>query len=108
MVDSPSMKKLNKSLLILSLSLLSISGFAKTKQSELVEYLQNTYADQGQSYPILIIDQDEIDLRYALNDAYGSDDAKEKKRVEIFREYILEKSGVDLDTRDVVSPIPPL
>ena len=102
MVDSPSMKKLNKSLLILSLSLLSISGFAKTKQSELVEYLQNTYADQGQSYPILIIDQDEIDLRYALNDAYGSDDAKEKKRVEIFREYILEKSGVDLDTRDVV------
>ncbi len=102
------MKGLSQKTLALIVSsimgLLSPSLLAKTEQSQWIDYLQRTYTDQGQGYPILIVDQDEVDLRYALQNALGADDAddtKEKRRIEILKEYILEKTGVDLALRDV-------
>ncbi len=95
---------LKLSLLLSCFSIVSISSvFAKTKQSELVEYLQETYTDQGQSYPILIMDQDEIEVRYARQNAFGEDEAKEKLRASILKEYIEEKSGVALKANDANS-----
>ncbi len=74
--------------------------YALTEQSQLVKYLQEQYADQGQNYPILIMDQDEIELRYAKENAFGSDEAKEKLRSTILAQYVQEKTGVELNSNE--------
>ena len=76
--------------------------YALTQQSQLIQYLQDQYADQGQNYPVLIIDQDEIELRYAKENAFGSDEEKEKLRSKILAQYVLENTGVQLTSNDAL------
>ncbi|MAF77078.1 MAG: hypothetical protein CME63_01150 [Halobacteriovoraceae bacterium] len=101
------MEKISRNLKkLLSLCLLfqmSSIVYAKTLHSELVEYLQTKYTQQGQEYPILIMDQDEIDLRYAVGNATGDDDESEKRRAQILKAYVAEQIGVELSDTEASS-----
>lgn len=92
-------------LLLLSLCLFSASTFAvvPTKFSELIQYAQKTYADKFTDYPILIFDLDEVEMRYAKAKVYGEGKELEKKRTQIVKQYVLEKTGVELDDNDAMT-----
>lgn len=83
--------------------LLSINTFAKTEFSKTIEYVQKTYADLSTKYPILIFDLDEIEFRYAKAKVFGDSKELEKKRQEIVKQYVREKTGLELTDNDAMT-----
>lgn len=69
---------------------------AQTSSSKLVSYIQSKYAQQSKKYPILIFDKDEVHYRFAKSNVFGDSKDLEKKRIQIVKKYVIEKSGVDL------------
>ena len=61
------MKKISVALL----ALLTLPAFGKTEFSQLVDYVQKTYASKYQDHPILVFDLDEVEYRFAKAGVFG-------------------------------------
>ncbi len=92
-----------KVLSALLFGLVVTSTFGQTSFSGLVQYVQKTYADKFEKYPILIFDMDEVELRYAKANAFGEGKEKEKERAAIVKAYVLEKTGVELQDNEAMT-----
>lgn len=91
-----------KKMIALALSLLALNGYANTNLSQLVSYVQKTYAVNFKDYPILIFDMDEIEFRYAQAKVFGKGKDLEKKRAQIIKKYVLEETGVELQDNEAM------
>ncbi len=83
--------------------ILSSVSMAKSEFSQIVEYVQKTYADKFTDHPILVFDMDELETRYALKKAFGKEKEKEEQRAEILMKYVKEEIGVELTLREAMS-----
>jgi hypothetical protein len=93
----PNYKIFKITLLVLTLLFCTIT-LGKTRFSDRIDYIQNKYASQFESYPILIFDKDELHFRFAKSNAFG--DTNEAKRVEIVKSYVFEKTGIEIEYND--------
>lgn len=79
--------------LFLALSLLlSLTAQAESSYSRFLREIQEKYLRNAAPYPILIMDRDELEWRFALGGAVDDQQGREK----IVREYVKEKTGVTI------------
>ena len=91
---------MQKSLIFLLVFLTSFSAWATLPVSykELIKYVQKNYADKNTEYPIHIVDRDEVEWLFAQKLAFGKENSQ--KRIDIIKEYIMSKTGVEIDDND--------
>ena len=86
------MNKIKLLFLALFVSFHAPSANAQTSYSRLLARIHSTYLPrEAAPYPILIMDRDDLEWRFALAGATGSDSAP---RIAIVRAYVEEKTGV--------------
>ncbi len=84
--------------LLLSLLFSCSSAFAggyQTSYSALLARIQQTYLTDAAPYPILIMDRDELEWRFARAGAIGEEG--ESARQEIVKAYVRERTGVEIN-----------
>lgn len=90
-------------LLASALALFANTAFATempVNLSEIINQAQSTYQNAIKDYPILIFNQDEINLRYLEAKAFGDSKEQKAKRLKVIQEYIKDKIGIDVSERD--------
>lgn len=89
-----------------SLKPLNIQSLSATTTpiSFLIEYFQKKYADQNKTYPILIVNRDELYWQFAKAGVLDASTAIGKsKRIEILKNWVLEKLKITLTADELVN-----
>ena len=87
--------------IIIILFALGAQAESGTSYSRLLSRIQKTYLPKSANYPILIMDRDELEWRFARMKATQKQD--EKKRQEIIKKYIQEKTGILVSENSVAN-----
>lgn len=92
-----------KTLTAALLAALTVQTYATTELSQLVNYVQSTYAAKYKDHPILVFDIDELEYRYAKAGVFGKGKELEKKRSAIIQQYVKEEIGIELADNEAMS-----
>lgn len=82
------------------LLLFSFSVLGKTNNSLLIETAQNELYKNLTPYPVLIFDKDEIDWKFMQARAFGNNEGQASLREEIIKNYVKEKTGLEISQND--------
>lgn len=83
-------------LLLLSLFAAGPASAYQTSYSALLARIQAEYLREAAPYPILIMDRDELEWRFARAGALGEEG--EARRQEIVKAYVKERTGLEINT----------
>ena len=69
---------------------------AETSFSRLLAHVQSAYLGSAATYPILILDRDDLEWRFVR--AGATSDSSSARRIAVVQEYVKEKTGVSIST----------
>lgn len=61
-----------------------------------IDEAQSLYGNANPKYPILIFNQDEIDMAFLAADAFGDSKEKKERRLVVIQKYVAQKIGLEL------------